>query len=189
MGVALSHVNYNVRVAASDALVVVLDEYPYTLQESLATLFSLYIHDSVVGEDMIDFGWLGRQGIALALHVAVDVLRTKDLPVAMTFLISRAFADTNADVQGRMINVGIMIIDKHGKDNVSLLFPIFENYLNKKVSICCKSKFSLKGRVRVLAMIVKLFSTSNAVAYLTKAFWLFLEMTRILPINKFLEHD
>ncbi|KAF6151349.1 hypothetical protein GIB67_040622 [Kingdonia uniflora] len=33
-----------------------------------------------------------------------------------------------------MINAGIMIIDKHGKDNVSLLFPIFKNYLNKKAS-------------------------------------------------------
>lgn len=131
---ALSHVNYNVRVAASDALAAVLDEYPDTLQESLATLFSLYIRDSGAGEDMIDSGWLGRQGIALALHASADVLRTKDLPVVMTFLISRALADTNADVRGRMINAGIMIIDKHGKDNVSLLFPIFENYLNKKAS-------------------------------------------------------
>ncbi|CAH1453114.1 unnamed protein product [Lactuca virosa] len=96
---ALSHVNYNVRVAASDTLATILDEYRDTLQ-----------------------------------------------------------ADTNADVRGRMINVGIMIIDKHGKYNVSLLFPIFENYLNKK------------GTVRVLALIVKLFSTSNAVASLTKAF-------------------
>ena len=42
-------------------------------------------------------------------------------------------ADPNADVRGRMINAGIMIIDKHGRENVSLLFPIFENYLNKKV--------------------------------------------------------
>nr|XP_034898787.1 protein ILITYHIA-like [Populus alba] len=33
-----------------------------------------------------------------------------------------------------MINAGIIIIDKHGRDNVSLLFPIFENYLNKKAS-------------------------------------------------------
>lgn len=43
--------------------------------------------------------------------------------------------DLNADVRGRMINAGIIIIDKHGRDNVSLLFPIFENYLNKKVSL------------------------------------------------------
>lgn len=59
-------------------------------QESLSTLFSLYIRDSGIGEENIDAGWLGRQGIALALHSAADVLRTKDLPVVMTFLISRA---------------------------------------------------------------------------------------------------
>lgn len=43
-----------------------------------------------VGDDNVDAGWLGRQGIALALHAAADILRTKDLPVVMTFLISRA---------------------------------------------------------------------------------------------------
>lgn len=41
-------------------------------------------------------------------------------------------ADPNADVRGRMINAGILIIDRHGKENVPLLFPIFESYLNKK---------------------------------------------------------
>ena len=60
-------------------------------------------------------------------------------------------ADTNADVRGRMINAGIMIIDKHGKDNVSLLFPIFENYLNKKVSACFKLEAHLRLRACLLA--------------------------------------
>ncbi|KAH9728161.1 protein ILITYHIA [Citrus sinensis] len=131
---ALSHSNYNVRLAAAEALATALDEYPDSIQGSLSTLFSLYIRDIGLGGDNVDAGWLGRQGIALALHSAADVLRTKDLPVIMTFLISRALADTNADVRGRMLNAGIMIIDKHGRDNVSLLFPIFENYLNKKAS-------------------------------------------------------
>lgn len=60
------------------------------MQESLSTLFSLYIRDVGFGEDNIDAGWIGRQGIALALHSAADVLRNKDLPVVITFLISRA---------------------------------------------------------------------------------------------------
>ncbi|XP_038891106.1 protein ILITYHIA [Benincasa hispida] len=131
---ALSHANYNVRLAASEALAAILDEYPDTIQESLSTLFSMYIHDTSPGGTTVDAGWLGRQGIALALYSAADVLRTKDLPVVMTFLISRALADPNADVRGRMINAGITIIDKHGRESVSLLFPIFENYLNKKAS-------------------------------------------------------
>lgn len=52
-------------------------------------------------------------------------------------------ADPNMDVRARMINAGVMIIDKHGKENVPLLFPIFESYLNKKVCLIfimsCKS--------------------------------------------------
>ncbi|CAO2827459.1 unnamed protein product [Amaranthus hypochondriacus] len=131
---AISHINYNVRLAAAEALAAALDEYPDSIQECLATLFSLYIRDAGSEEGYVDARWLGRQGVALALHSAADVLRTKDLPVVMTFLISRALADPNGDVRGRMINAGILIIDKHGKDNVSLLFPIFENYLNKKAS-------------------------------------------------------
>ncbi|KGN61327.2 protein ILITYHIA [Cucumis sativus] len=131
---ALSHANYNVRLSASEALAAILDEYPDTIQESLSTLFSMYIHDASSGGGTVDAGWFGRQGIALALYSAADVLRTKDLPVVMTFLISRALGDPNSDVRGRMINAGIMIIDKHGRESVSLLFPIFENYLNKKAS-------------------------------------------------------
>ncbi|KAF8017892.1 hypothetical protein BT93_H2950 [Corymbia citriodora subsp. variegata] len=131
---ALCHVNYNVRLAAAEALAAALDEHPDSLQESLSTLFSLYIREAGFSDENVDSGWLSRQGIALALHSAADVLRTKDLPVVMTFLISRALADPNADVRGRMINAGVMVIDKHGRENVGLLFPIFENYLNKKAS-------------------------------------------------------
>ncbi|GJW58884.1 protein ILITYHIA isoform X1 [Tanacetum coccineum] len=76
---ALSHVNYNVRMAAAGALAAVLYEYPDTLQESLMTLFSLYIPDSGICMDCIKSGWLGRQGTALALHTTTDVLGTKDL--------------------------------------------------------------------------------------------------------------
>ncbi|URD74488.1 hypothetical protein MUK42_09064 [Musa troglodytarum] len=131
---ALSHVHYNVRLAAAEALAAALDENPDTIPDTLSALFSLYIQDISTGQDMADPSWLGRQGIALALHSAADVFRTKDLPVVMTFLISRALADPNVDVRTRMISAGIRIIDKHGKENVLLLFPIFDSYLNKKTS-------------------------------------------------------
>ncbi|KAF0910338.1 hypothetical protein E2562_001518, partial [Oryza meyeriana var. granulata] len=131
---ALSHKNYNVRAAAAEALAAALDENPDKMQDTLSTLFSLYIQDLGPGVEFGDTHWLGRQGIALALHSLADVLGSKDLPVVMTFLISRALADPNVDVRGRMINAGILIIDKHGKENVPLLFPIFESYLNKKAS-------------------------------------------------------
>ncbi|WVZ60305.1 hypothetical protein U9M48_010349 [Paspalum notatum var. saurae] len=116
---ALSHKNYNVRAASAEALAAALDENPDKMQDSLSTLFSLYIRDLGPGVEFGDTHWLGRQGIALALHSIADVLASKDLPVVMTFLISRALADPNVDVRGRMINAGILIIDRHGKENAS----------------------------------------------------------------------
>ncbi|XP_020408522.1 protein ILITYHIA isoform X1 [Zea mays] len=131
---ALSHKNYNVRAASAEALAAALDENQDKMQDALSTLFSLYIRDIGTSVEFGDAHWLGRQGIALALHSIADVLASKDLPVVMTFLISRALADPNVDVRGRMINAGILIIDRHGKENVPLLFPIFESYLNKRAS-------------------------------------------------------
>lgn len=68
----------------------ILESLSYNLmyfQESLTTLHSIYIRDSRIGVDCIDSGRLGRLG---SLHAAADVLRTKDLPDVMTFLISQA---------------------------------------------------------------------------------------------------
>lgn len=131
---ALSHVNLNVRQAAAEALAAAMDESPDTIPDTLSSLFSLYVRDTPNGRDAVDPSWPGRQGIALALNAAADILTTKDIPIVITFLISRALADCNMDVRGRMIDAGVIIIDKHGKDNISLLFPIFENYLNKKAT-------------------------------------------------------
>lgn len=64
------------------------------LQDTLSTLFSLYIRYLGTGTDTIDTFWLGRQGIALTLHSAADVFNAKDLPVVMTFLISRALVSS-----------------------------------------------------------------------------------------------
>ncbi|MCO5572014.1 hypothetical protein L7F22_025765 [Adiantum nelumboides] len=131
---ALSHVNYNVRVAASQGLASAMDDYPNSIQETLSTLFTLYVKyvPNVHGE--LDPNWPLRQGVALALCAAADVLAMKDLPVVSTFLISRALGDPNMEVRARMVDAGIAIIDKHGKDNVGLLLPIFENYLDKKAT-------------------------------------------------------
>ncbi|KAK2659510.1 hypothetical protein Ddye_006043 [Dipteronia dyeriana] len=90
----------------------------------LPTLFSL-------AEDLA-CDCKGRKGIALALSGAANFLRTEDLPIVMTFLISKALADPNTDVQKSVLEAGIKIIDKHRKDNISLLFLLFEDYLNKK---------------------------------------------------------
>lgn len=41
-------------------------------------------------------------------------------------------ADANPGVRDKMADAGVAIINEHGKDNVALLLPIFENYLDRK---------------------------------------------------------
>lgn len=60
------------------------------MQETLSTLFSLYVKYLPSTYRQSDPFWTARQGVALALTAAADVLTTKDLPVVATFLISRA---------------------------------------------------------------------------------------------------
>ncbi|KAH7283513.1 hypothetical protein KP509_34G010800 [Ceratopteris richardii] len=128
---SLCHANYNVRLAASQGLASAMHELPNSVQGTLSELFSIYVKclPNVYGE--LDPNWPARQGVALTLRAAADVLTTKDLPVVATFLISRALGDSNLEVRSRMVDAGIAIINKHGKDNVGRLLPIFENYLNK----------------------------------------------------------
>lgn len=60
------------------------------VQDTLSLLFSLYVRELPVSHGDADQTWPGRQGVALALHAAADVLTLRDLPVVTTFLISRA---------------------------------------------------------------------------------------------------
>lgn len=128
----IGHPNLNVRHAAAGAIAAAMDEYISTVPETLSSLFSLYVRDLPIGYGEVDPTWHSRQGVALALHAAADILTDRDLPVVATFLISRALADTNPEVRVRMLDAGVAIIERHGKENVGLLFPIFENYLDTK---------------------------------------------------------
>ncbi|CAI5932122.1 unnamed protein product, partial [Closterium sp. NIES-64] len=134
--VSLGNPSQEVRLAAAEAMAAAMDEYRGTIQTSLTSLFSLYVRDappqSAMWRPQDDATWHSREGMALAMRAAADVLTTKELPLVATFLISKALADPNEEVRRRMVEAGLAIINRHGKENVGLLLPIFENYLDRK---------------------------------------------------------
>ncbi|CAI5465590.1 unnamed protein product [Closterium sp. Yama58-4] len=134
--VSLGNPSQEVRLAAAEAMAAAMDEYRGTIQASLSSLFSLYVRDAPPQTSMWrpqdDATWHSREGMALAMRAAADVLTTKELPLVATFLISKALADPNEEVRRRMVEAGLAIINRHGKENVGLLLPIFENYLDRK---------------------------------------------------------
>jgi hypothetical protein len=87
----LANPHESVRQAAASALAAAMDEYQETVPETLSSLFSLFIRETPVGRAAGgDARWYGREGVALTLKEAADVLTNRDLPVVATFLISRA---------------------------------------------------------------------------------------------------
>ncbi|CAI5476129.1 unnamed protein product [Closterium sp. Yama58-4] len=134
--VSLGNPSQEVRLAAAEAMAAAMDEYRGTIQASLSSLFSLYVRDAppqtAMWRPQDDATWHSREGMALAMRAAADVLTTKELPLVATFLISKALADPNEEVRRRMVEAGLAIINRHGKENVGLLLPIFENYLDRK---------------------------------------------------------
>ncbi|CAH8256859.1 unnamed protein product [Arabidopsis lyrata] len=71
-------------------------------------LIMCFVTASYLFERIIHSQWLNQQ-----------MIYGHDLPAVMTLLISRALADPKTYVRGKMINAGIMIIHKHGKENAS----------------------------------------------------------------------
>lgn len=53
--------------------------------------------------------------------------------VLLWYFLQFVQADTNQVVRSKMVEAGVAIIDKQGSENVGLLLPILENYLDKKV--------------------------------------------------------
>ncbi|CAI7810608.1 unnamed protein product [Closterium sp. NIES-54] len=133
---SLGNPSQEVRLAAAEAMAAAMDEYRSTIHASLTSLFWLYLREAppqtAMWRPQDDATWHRREGMALAMRAAADVLTTKELPLVATFLISKALADPNEEVRRRMVEAGSAIINRHGKENVGLLLPIFENYLDRK---------------------------------------------------------
>eukprot|EP00899_Mesostigma_viride_P018162 jgi/Mesvir1/26347/Mv22521-RA.1 len=161
----LSNQHGSVRLAAAKGLAAAMEDYPETAQESLQALFKCYRDclpkalppapkpaplAPLAGKGgpiviSIETGppqppppdkWEGREGVALALRECVRAVTPADLPGVITFLISTALSDGNADVREHMVQAGVSLIDACGRDHVGTLLPIFERFLEKKEVVC-----------------------------------------------------
>ncbi|CAI5531411.1 unnamed protein product [Closterium sp. Naga37s-1] len=137
--VSLGNPSQEVRLAAAEAMAAAMDEYRGTIQASLTSLFSLYVRDAppqtAMWRPQDDATWHSREGMALAMRAAADVLTTKELPLVATFLISKALhGDKKVQFEGIVAAGGCdsRASSMKGKENVGLLLPIFENYLDRK---------------------------------------------------------
>lgn len=133
-----------IQSSAGRALAAWLELYPGRVKETLQRLYALYRKEAAPPEPEYDeFGILikaslekpdrplPRCGIARALKSSAASISTNDdLQEVFRFLIyDEALGDKSETVRKLMLEACLAIINAHGKENTSVLLPVFDGYL------------------------------------------------------------
>ncbi|XP_052799821.1 eIF-2-alpha kinase activator GCN1-like [Mya arenaria] len=82
----------------------------------------------VVSEQMQD-EWQPRTGVAMALGHLAPILPPDQLLSLFNFYVPKGLGDRSSEVRSQMRQAALAAINVHGKDNVSELLPVFEEFL------------------------------------------------------------
>ena len=131
----------HLQMAASLALANILEDLDDNIGDVLEKLMNLYLTKAdIIGPILDEMGrvmfeapadkWEERIGIADALVNIVPLLINEQLLNLVSLIVPRGLSDHSAAVQARMRDVGINVINVHGKLVIDVLLPVFENYLD-----------------------------------------------------------
>ncbi|XP_038061522.1 eIF-2-alpha kinase activator GCN1-like [Patiria miniata] len=136
------HTEHVIRQSAALSLAILLDEYPEHVEETLIKLFSLHkdnlhipppVLDSlgrVISESPPD-RYEARCGVGNTLGKISPYLIRGQVLEMFEFFVSEGLNDRNEEVRQVMLKAATAVIDNHGKDNVSVLLPVFEKFLDE----------------------------------------------------------
>jgi hypothetical protein len=99
-------------------------------------------HDSVLDQfdrevvPAID-PWGPRRGIAVAISQISQFFDLATVESVMQFMVSTGLRDREEIVHKEMLAASLVIIDIHGKDCVTSLLPVFEDFLDKAPNHSC----------------------------------------------------
>lgn len=85
-------------------------------------------YDRII-EEAVDH-WEARAGVALALTQLAPLLNTEAVVTLANFFVPDALGDRHPEVRNKMLEAAMAVINKHGKETVGSLLPVFEKFLN-----------------------------------------------------------
>uniref|UniRef100_A0AAY4DUR2 TOG domain-containing protein n=1 Tax=Denticeps clupeoides TaxID=299321 RepID=A0AAY4DUR2_9TELE len=136
----VTHHEEAVRAAGAEALSSAVSQYRNQSSTVLAQLTELYhkklyrpppVLDAlgrVISEAPPD-QWEARCGMALALNKLSQYLEESHVLPLFKFFVPDALNDRHAEVRRCMLDAALSALNTHGKDNVSSLLPVFEDFL------------------------------------------------------------
>ncbi|XP_034546988.1 eIF-2-alpha kinase activator GCN1 [Notolabrus celidotus] len=136
----VTHHEEAVRSAVAEALSSAVSQYRDQSATVLGQLTELY-HEKlyrpppvldalgrVISESPPD-QWEARCGIALALNKLSQYLDESQVTPLFLFFVPDALNDRHTEVRRCMLDAALSSLNTHGKDNVSCLLPVFEEFL------------------------------------------------------------
>uniref|UniRef100_A0A3Q3WWH8 TOG domain-containing protein n=1 Tax=Mola mola TaxID=94237 RepID=A0A3Q3WWH8_MOLML len=136
----VTHHEEAIRSAGAEALSSAVSQYREQSATVLGQLTELYhqklyrpppVLDAlgrVISEAPPD-QWEARCGIALALNKLSHYLGESQVTPLFLFFVPDALNDRHAEVRRCMLDAALSALNTHGKDNVSSLLPVFEEFL------------------------------------------------------------
>ncbi|TNN77641.1 eIF-2-alpha kinase activator GCN1 [Liparis tanakae] len=136
----ITHHEEAVRSAAAEAMSSAVSQYTDQSAPVLGKLTELYhqklyrpppVLDAlgrVISESPPD-QWEARGGIALALNKLSQYLGESQVTPLFLFFVPDALNDRHTEVRRCMLDAALSALNTHGKDNVSCLLPVFEEFL------------------------------------------------------------
>ncbi|XP_012704734.2 eIF-2-alpha kinase activator GCN1 isoform X1 [Fundulus heteroclitus] len=136
----ITHHEEAIRTAAAEALSSAVSQYREQAATVLGQLTELYhqklyrpppVLDAlgrVISESPPD-QWEARCGIALALNQMSQYLDEAQVTPLFLFFVPDALNDRHTEVRRCMLDAALSALNSHGKDNVSSLLPVFEEFL------------------------------------------------------------
>ncbi|GJQ71586.1 hypothetical protein Trydic_g11289 [Trypoxylus dichotomus] len=130
-----------IQIAIAECLAALLAENRDLLKGVLTELVDLYKSRlDLIPPKLDEFGrevekpidvWEPRRGVALALTTIAPLLDNDVIGDLIEFFVSTSLSDRKEKVRKEMLTAALKIVDLHGKDTVSTLLPVFENFLDK----------------------------------------------------------
>ncbi|XP_051887942.1 eIF-2-alpha kinase activator GCN1 [Pristis pectinata] len=129
-----------IRQAGAEALSKAVAQYQQQAAEVMAKLIEIYqeklyrpppVLDAlgrVISESPPD-QWEARCGIALALNKLSEYFDGSQVKLLFQFYVPEALNDRHPEVRKCMLDAALAALNTHGKDNVTSLLPVFEEFL------------------------------------------------------------
>ncbi|KAF5292015.1 hypothetical protein FQA39_LY14132 [Lamprigera yunnana] len=130
-----------VQTATAKALGALVEKDNTQIQPIVETLLSVYKNAlKMIPPKLDEFGrelekpidiWTPRRGVALTLAELAPYLDPDTIGKLIEFLVPSALGDRQEEVRKDMLTAALNIVELHGKDHVSTLLPVFENFMDK----------------------------------------------------------